>query len=120
MFKPFTTWGASSRSSITLRTSGALFVSKNILNKLLPNPQAVILYFDEHYARIGIQFIEKFRDEIEGCRKISKEKSGISFNVLPLLKHYGIENVKKRKQFRVKLEADLLVIDLDHLKREQA
>lgn len=114
-FVPFKRFGASSRTSLTLRTSGLLFISYKILDNFnASNAEAAIIMYDDEIPKIAIKFLEKFDGAAE-CRKILKEKSGVILNITAVLRHYGINGIKEKINFLVKEEDNLLIIDLRKL-----
>lgn len=115
-FKTFTSYGASSRSSLTLRVSGVLFISDGIINRLKAGKaEAAVVLFDDESPKIAINFLEKFDDTIEGCRKLAAERSGVSLNIASVLRYYGVEKIKEKVNFKMEKQDDLLVIDISAL-----
>lgn len=119
-FTIFEAYGAASRPEATLRASGYLFLSKGIL-KRAGNEEAthIQLLFDEESNRLGMNFYDEMLDGVDlpGVRELSQEKSGVSVNILPLLRYYGFPDPKRigKQVFPVKFEEELAVIDLKPL-----
>jgi hypothetical protein len=115
-FKKFVDYGAASRDEATLRVSGNLFLSKSIVGKSnIADPQYALLYVDEDELKVGIEFFSQDTGE-KALRKVSKEKSGYSVNLTPILRHMGIGERKKKSSHDVAQEEGLLVISLKEIK----
>jgi len=121
-FEIFKEYGASSRSEATLRTSGYLFLSNAILKRQNIDTsgdeikEGAILLFDEENNKLGIKISGIYDQKANEQRKISKEKSGVAINILPLLRYYGIKKDKKKYTLNVEIQDDMFVIDLSEVK----
>ena len=118
-FKVFDAYGAASRPTATLRVSGYMFLSKSIQKQAgSEHPTHVQLSFDEDSDKVGIRFLTDFVDDTDSpsIREVSTEKSGISANLLPLLRFYRFSKPTKKHVFPVEFEDGMVVVDLSELR----
>jgi hypothetical protein len=113
-FKVFTAYGAASRPEATLRASGYLFLSKGILRRAGDRPFTHYqLQYDEETGRLGIALGGAARAVVDNAyRPLSKEPSGASLNLMPLLRYYGFPPVTEKRVLPVTFEENLIVIEL--------
>lgn len=119
-FKLFDAYGAANRPEATLRASGYLFLSRGIL-KRGGNEDATHaqLLYDEAEDRLGIKLggdVDVLLDN--GFKDISREKSGASVNLLPLLRYYRFPEPKAmgKRVLPVEFEKEMIVIELKPLR----
>jgi hypothetical protein len=120
-FKVFTAYGAGSRLEATLRANGYLFLSHGILKRAgYEDAIAAQLMYDEDSDRLGVKLFHNGQPRIADptIRDMSKERSGKSVNILPLIRFYNLPDPKKvgRQVFPVTFEDGLVVIDLKSLR----
>ena len=116
--RKFIEFGAASRNNISLRANQNLFISKSIINKYkIANPEACFIFIDDKKPLVGLQFVEKMDKENKELRKVLKEKSGLSVNISPILRFYGIEKKKEKIEMSIIEDEELLLIDLAELKK---
>ena len=115
-FKVFEEYGAAARDEATLRISGYLFLSKGLLKRVnAEDSNGAVLLFDEDNKRIGIKFCDEYDSSKPEIRNVSKERSGVAVNILPLLKFYGMEKPEKKQTLKVSTDEDMLIIDASNL-----
>jgi hypothetical protein len=117
-FRVFDAYGAASRPTATLRVSGYLFLSKGIQKRAgKERCTHAQLSFDEDAQKLGIRLFEDAAED-ESIREVSQEKSGISVNILPLLRFYGFDKPPRKQVLSVEFDKnnDILVVDLSGLK----
>lgn len=115
--RKFTNFGAAARSEVTLRVNQSIFISNSMLHKCKAiNVKAVYLYVDDERPIIGIKFIDQVAENDKECRKVSREKSGVSLNIAPILKFYNINKQSKKKTMSSRIEGELLIVDLFQVK----
>lgn len=118
-FRPFTEHRSSLRNFLTLRVSGAVFISGHILNKIHGHePAAVCLFVDEENLLVGLKFMDVYDGAIKECRKVLKEKSGVSVSIQPILRFFDIPKLTKKVDLAVKEEEKMLILDLKALRSE--
>lgn len=120
-FKVFTAFGAGSRLEATLRANSYLFLSHGILKRAgYEHAISAQLMFDEETDRLGIKLFRNGEAPSgdQTIRDMSKERSGKSVNILPLLRFYGLPDPKKvgRQVLPVTFEDGLVVVDLKGLR----
>jgi hypothetical protein len=118
-FAVFESYGAAARPGATLRASGYLFLSKGILRRVgKEHGKFCQLQFDEDTDRVGI-IIWDSRPGIPtpGLRAVSPEKSGVSINVLALLRYYGFVVPTVKVLLPVTFENALIIIELKGIKK---
>jgi hypothetical protein len=115
-FKVFDAYGAASRPEATLRTSGYLFLSRGIMRRAeSAGATHAQLLFDEEDGQLGINLFAAKDAPVDGsAREASLEKSGISVNVVPLLRYYGFPEPKAigKRVLPVSFNGRTIVIDL--------
>lgn len=119
-FEVFDAYGAATRPEATLRASGYLFLSRGIL-KRAGNESATHaqLLYDETSDRLGIRLGADVDALVSpGFKEASKEKSGVSVNLLPLLRYYGLPEprVAGKRVLPVGFEGGMIVIELKSLR----
>ncbi len=109
--RKFTEYGAALRTDITIRTNDLLFISKSIIKQFdAEQAEYVVLYIDEDSYLAGIEFFKEKPDT--DWRKISKEKAGVTINIAPLLRFFGIKKLDKKFIMNIKQEEKKLVFSL--------
>ena len=63
-----------------------------------------------------IKFLDEIQKDDKECRKVSREKSGVSLNISPILRFYNINKVTEKKTLPSRMEGELLVVDLSGVK----
>lgn len=112
-FKVFEEYGAAARDEATLRISGYLFVSKGLQKRVdAEEANGAVLLYDEEGKRIGIRFHAIYDENNVAMRNVSKEKSGVAVNILPLLRFYGIKKPSEKRTLQVSKEQDMLIVDI--------
>jgi hypothetical protein len=116
MLRKFIDFGSASRGNITLRVNRGLFISNAIINKIKAvNPEAAELFIDDKKCLVGIKLIPHYIDS--QSRKLCKEKSGVSFNITPILRALNIRIMKEKSVFEYNIGNDnVLIIDLSPIK----
>jgi len=124
-FRKFTEYGAASRNNITIRTNGLLFISKNVAKQVgfyqkkpigggfYKEFKYSVLFIDEENKKVGIKFYEEKPDG--EYRKISDEKAGISLNIFPVLRFFGINKLDKKFTTDFEINEDMLVFSIKDL-----
>lgn len=119
-FEVFDAYGAATRPEATLRASGYLFLSRGILKRGgSENATHAQLLYDETADRLGI----KLGGDVDallssGFKEMSREKSGASVNLLPLLRYYGLPEPKLvgKQVLPVEFDGGMIVIELKPLR----
>ena len=114
-FKVFDGYGAASRPTATLRVSGYVFLSKGILKRAdCESCTHAELRFDEESQKVGIRLINDLVEDTDApsVRQINTEKSGISVNLLPLLRFYGYGKPTKKHVLQVEFNEGMVIVDL--------
>ena len=114
-FKVFDAYGAASRPTATLRVSGYVFLSKGILKRANgEGAKHAELMFDEETGQVGIRLVSDFWDDVKSpsIRPVSVENSGISVNLLPLLRFYGLGKPTEKHVLDVEFDEGMVIIDL--------
>lgn len=115
-FRPFKDFGNASRSTLTLRTSGVLFISNGILRKFNAEYcEAVLLFIDDESAKVGLKFIKEFDSIQANCKKLSRERSGVSVNVAPILRYYEVSKQQEKINLAMQRQDDLLILEISSL-----
>jgi len=118
-FRKFTEYGAASRTNVTIRTNDLLFISKNILKQFnSENSEYAVIYIDDKNCLVGIKFFED-KPPNGDYRKLSKEKSGVSVNIAPVLRYLGIKKLHEKFTTGTQEKEGLLVFSLHNLKESQ-
>lgn len=118
-FRKFTEYGAASRTSVTIRTNDLLFISKAILNQLdVDEANYVMIFIDEEEYLLGLIFTKEKPND--NYRKISNEKSGVSVNIAPILRFFGITKLKEKFTSDVTKKEGMLVFSIKDLVKEKA
>lgn len=120
-FKVFTAFGAGSRLEATLRANGYLFLSLGILKRAgYEEAIAAQLMYDEETDRLGIHLFRNGEAPSDDTtiRDMSKERSGKSVNIIPLIRFYNLPDPKKvgRQVLPVAFEDGLVIIDMKGLR----
>lgn len=114
-FKVFDAYGAASRPTATLRVSGYVFLSKGILMRAGSEESThAELSFDDETQRVGIRLVHDVVDgtDATSIRQINTEKSGVSVNILPLLRFYGYGKPTKKHVLDVEFDEGMVIINL--------
>lgn len=119
-FEIFDAYGAATRPEATLRVSGYLFLSRGIL-KRAGNEKATHtqLLYEEAKDRLGIKLGSDIDALVShGFKEATREKSGVSVNLLPLLRYYRLPEPKVtgKRVLPVEFEGDMIVIELKSLR----
>jgi hypothetical protein len=113
----FTDFGAASRNQVTLRVNLNLFISNGLIHRYkLEGFEYVCLYIDDEKMVVGLKFTKPENANNKEIRKVLKEKSGISINISPILRFYGVSKLYEKKNLDIAEEDGLLVLDLSSLK----
>lgn len=111
-FKVFDKYGAASRQEVTIRASGYAFMSHGILARMgredATHFQAL---YDEETGRVALNFTNS-PDNDGTWRELSREKSGVAANILPVLRFYNLNLGGKKRVLPVQIEDDYLVMDI--------
>jgi hypothetical protein len=113
-FKVFDAYGAASRPEATLRASGYLFLSRGIMRRAQRGKATHFqLQFDEETGRVAIKLLNVDDADFEdGVRPVTEETSGVSLNMLPLLRYYNLPIPSEKRMLPVAFEESLVIIDL--------
>lgn len=113
-FEIFESYGAREKNYLTLRTTNFLFIRKGILKDLnLEDSKFAEFYIDRANLNIALKLVKEL--PIVRHRKIVKERSGLSVNIGPILKHFGIMSVNKKIDSHVKHIDGMLVFSIKEL-----
>ena len=111
-FKVFDKYGAASRQEVTVRASGYAFMSHGILGRMgKEHATHFRALYDEDTGRVALDFTNS-PDNDGTWRELSKEKSGVSANIMPLLRFYNLNLGGKKRVLPVQIENDFLVMDI--------
>jgi hypothetical protein len=113
-FRKFTEYGAASRTKVTIRTNDLLFVSKTTLKRFKENAKFAFIHVDDSNYLIAIEFlIDKPSDG--NFRKLSEEKAGVSINIGPVLRFFGIKKIVKKYVVDYENKDGMLVFSIKEL-----
>lgn len=121
-FKEFIEYGAASRSKATLRVNQYLFLSYRILReKGIEKSSAIKLYTDDDSMSIGIFITDEYDPNDKYFRRVTKEKSGICFSLIPILRFFDIAKQRVKHELILQEGAldngnKILIVDLSKLK----
>lgn len=104
---------STSRSNITLRAGGSIFISNAIINKLEKDAVAVFLYIDDEKTKFGMKLSKEYDENKKNCKKITVEKSGVSFSIMSVLRHYNISLKNAYKNMEMEIQNEIIIIDLE-------
>lgn len=108
--------GSASKNTITLRANGTLFLNKGVLRKInCEYAEAALFYIDDEKPLIAIKLIDEVDGKKNNCKKLLKDKNGVSVNMLPVLRYYDIEKQKKKIDFDLEKKEDLILLDVSKL-----
>lgn len=111
-FEVFTSYGAAAREEATLRASGYLFLSKNLLRRIeAEHSEHVILLYDAETSRLGVRAALP-NDPADQKRAVSAEASGSAVNIAPVLRYYRLSQPPKKVKLDASIENRMLVIDM--------
>ena len=114
MLRKFTEYGAASRIQVTIRTNDLLFISKSILRQFNENAKYAYIHIDEINYLIAIEFLSEKPQDTEN-RKISEENAGVSINLSPVLRFFGIKKLKKKYMTDYENKEGMLVFSVKNL-----
>ncbi len=118
-FRPFTEYGAASRTEITIRTNDLLFVSKITLKQFNDKAKYACLHVDDDNGKVGVQFLTEQPTETN-FRKLTEEKAGVSMNIAPVLRYFGIKKLAKKQVLSYQNEGGMLVFSIKELTNKKA
>jgi hypothetical protein len=115
-FKKFTTFGSSSRSTITLRVNNTIFISKSMLLRLglILDVRFAVVYLDDDGLYVGLKLSVEEPVE-EGFRKLSIENSGVSLNIFAILRYFNIPKITSKKDLSAEIKDDMIIFSLKDL-----
>lgn len=113
-FRKFIEYGAATRRTLTIRTNNLLFISKCILKQMTcEEVEFAIIFIDEENLKVGLKF-SKIKPESEH-RNLSKEPSGVTLNITPVLRFFRIKTPGKKIILDFEKEEELLVFSVKNL-----
>lgn len=110
-FRKFTEYGAASRVKITIRTNDLLFISRSALKQFNESARFAYIHIDESNAMVAVQFLSEKPDGTD-YRKLSEEKAGVSINIGPVLRFFGIKKVTSKYMMDYESEDGMLVFSI--------
>lgn len=113
-FRPFTEYGAASRTEVTIRTNDLLFISKITLKQFNENAKYALLHVDDENGRIGVELLTESPAGVN-FRKLTEENAGVSINIAPVLRYFGIKKLSKKQVLGYEKEGRLLVFSVKEL-----
>jgi hypothetical protein len=113
-FRKFTEYGAASRKKITIRTNDLLFISKMALNQFKENAHFAYFHIDEINYLIGVEFLSE-KPSDGAFRKISEERAGVSINIGPVLRFFGVKRVANKYLTEYENKEGMLVFSIKGL-----
>lgn len=109
-----------SRSHVSLRKKGHLFINKEKIDEILKNARGVYLYIDDSKPVVAFKFstdeYDSKRNVKNNFMKLTIEKSGVNFNLRSVLEHYKIKLKKCHRKLCFKLENGFFMLDLKQIK----
>ncbi len=113
-FRKFTEYGAASRLTVTIRTNDLLFISKSTLKQFNEAGNIVNIHIDDINSLIGIEFLTD--EPTDGnFRKVTKENAGVSINVAPVLRFFGVKKLEKKFVTGYESKEGMLVFSIKEL-----
>lgn len=116
-FEVFSSYGAGSRDTATLRASGYLFIPRAMMLSLgAAEAREVVLLYDKDALQIAVQLPGE-TDPQHVRREVIREKSGTAVNIMPLLRANKLSQPRKKVKLPAHVEdlIPMVVIDVREL-----
>lgn len=114
-------FGRPSRSEgkVSIRSSGILFINNNIVTNIsgmdVNEINYSLIFIDSEKPIIGIKFTKEEQPERRECRRLTKEKSGVSININKILNHYNVKKMKGSISLTFIQDNEFLIINIEEV-----
>jgi hypothetical protein len=112
-FQVFTSYGAASRSEATLRASGYLFIPQALFDQISDSGDTtkLVLLVDAEHMKLGVRLATD-TDPASALRDATKENSGVSVNIVPIMRTMKLVKPKKKLRLDVTVDGNMLVLSM--------
>jgi hypothetical protein len=112
-FQVFTSYGAASRIEATLRASGYLFIPQALFDQISDSGDTtkLVLLVDAEHMKLGVRLATD-TDPASALRDATKENSGVSVNIVPIMRTMKLVKPKKKLRLDVTVDGNMLVLSM--------